>query len=99
MKWYRAERETPYVIHSAASVLSTSVDRSRRATTIAKHSREYSSTTVKIFQWAAVVRAVCHEVVRPDVMALLGTTANAGPVSQPQPASFRLFLQHVDGPC
>ena len=49
MKWYRAERETPYIIHSAASVLSTSVDRSRRATTIAKHSREYSSTTVKIF--------------------------------------------------
>ena len=40
---------TPDVIHSAARVSSTSVDRIRRATTIAKHSREYSSTTVKIF--------------------------------------------------
>ena len=50
---------TPWVTNNAANVSSTSVDRTRRATRIAKHSREYSSTTVRIFSGRpSCVRAV-----------------------------------------
>ena len=40
---------TLWVTKSSASVSSTSIDRNHRATTIARHSREYSSTMVRIF--------------------------------------------------
>ena len=39
----------PWVTNKSANTSNTSVDRRRRATTIAKHSRENSSTTVSIF--------------------------------------------------
>ena len=41
---------TPCATNRSANVSSTSSDRRRRATTIARHSREYSSTTTKIFR-------------------------------------------------
>ncbi len=50
---------TPCITNKSANVSRTSSDRNRRATTIARHSREYSSTTVRIFNARpSCVRAV-----------------------------------------
>ena len=42
-----------------------------------KHSREYSSTIVRIFQRPAVLRPVRHEVIRSDVVAIRWALTNA----------------------
>ena len=42
------------------------------------------------------MRAVRHEVIRPDVVPILRTLANARAIRKPQPAPFRLFLRHFE---
>ena len=87
---------TPRVTKSSASVSSTSIDRNHRATTIARHSREYSSTDGEDLQRPAVMRAVRHEVIRPDGVPILRTLANARAIRKPQPGPFWLFLRHFE---
>ena len=47
-------------------------------------------------QRSAVLRAIRHEVIRPDVVPIRRTLANARAIRKPQPAPFWLFLQHSE---
>ena len=47
-------------------------------------------------QRPAVMRAVRHEVIRPDVVPILRPVADARAIHEPQSAPFRLFLQHFE---
>ena len=42
----------------------------------------------------AVVRSICYEVVRPDVMPVLWPLTHTWAVDQPQAAPFQLFLRY-----
>ena len=42
------------------------------------------------------MRAVRHEVIRPDVVPILRPVADARAIREPQPAPFRLFLRHFE---
>ena len=44
-------------------------------------------------QRPSIVCAFCHEIVGPDVVAVLGATAEARAVGEPQASPFRLFLR------
>ncbi len=47
-------------------------------------------------QGPAVVRALSHEVVGPDVVGMLGPQADTGAIGKPQPAPLRLALGHLE---
>jgi len=44
----------------------------------------------------SVVRPICHEVIRPDVMAVCGPEPEARPISAPQSGSLRLLVRHLE---
>ena len=84
----------PWVTNRSVRQWSTSSDLSRCATTIARQRRVNSSITTSMRKRAAVLRAVLHEVVRPDVIGPLGSQAHARAVIEPQTAPFGLLLWH-----
>ena len=86
---------TPCSTNNSASGSSTSIDRNHRATTIARHSRILLDDGEDL-QRPAVMRAVRHEVIRPDVVPILRPVADARAIHEPQSAPFRLFLQHFE---
>ena len=45
-------------------------------------------------QWSTVMCPIRDEVVGPDMIAMLGTTSDAGPVVEPEATPFRLLLRH-----
>ena len=45
-------------------------------------------------QGAPVRRAVGHEVIRPDVMAMRGPLTDARPIGEPEAPALRLFRWH-----
>ena len=47
-------------------------------------------------QRPAVLRAVRHEVIRPDVVPIRRPAADARTIREPQPTPFRLLLRHVE---
>ena len=47
-------------------------------------------------QRSAVLRAIGDEVIRPDVVPIRRTLANARAIRKPQPAPFWLFLRHLE---
>ena len=68
----------------------------RRATTIARHFARILLDDGEELQRSAVLRAIRHEVIRPDVVPIRRTLANARAIRKPQPAPFWLFLQHSE---
>src|SRR4029077_14861870 len=70
----------------------TSIALSLRAMRIARHSWVNSSSTLSIRYLRPFVSTVLDEVVRPDVVTVLGPQPNARSVGQPEPAALGLFV-------
>ena len=45
--------------------------------------------------WTTVVRAVCHEIIRPHVIAMCGPEPDTRPIIEPQTSAFGLFLRNL----
>jgi hypothetical protein len=46
-------------------------------------------------QRSAILRALHHEIIRPDMVWICWSLADAGAIGQSEPGSFGLFLRHL----
>ncbi len=45
--------------------------------------------------WTAVVSAVCHEIIGPDMVAMAGPEPDTRPIVEPETSSFGLLLRNL----